>query len=40
LDSMRLAARSLDRPDATQVIAEQLWLLERGNAPEAGRPES
>lgn len=40
LDSMRQAARSLDRPDAAQIIAEQLWLLDRDSAPEAGRPES
>jgi UDP-N-acetylglucosamine--N-acetylmuramyl-(pentapeptide) pyrophosphoryl-undecaprenol N-acetylglucosamine transferase len=40
LDSMRQAARSLDRPDAAQSIAEQLWLLDRDSAPEAGRPES
>ena len=39
LDSMRQAARSLDRPDAAQVIAEQLWLLDRNAPPEAGRPE-
>lgn len=29
LDSMGRAARSLDRPDAAQAIAEQLWLLAR-----------
>jgi UDP-N-acetylglucosamine--N-acetylmuramyl-(pentapeptide) pyrophosphoryl-undecaprenol N-acetylglucosamine transferase len=39
LDSMRQAARSLDRSDAAQVIAEQLWLLARNTAPAAGRPE-
>jgi UDP-N-acetylglucosamine--N-acetylmuramyl-(pentapeptide) pyrophosphoryl-undecaprenol N-acetylglucosamine transferase len=39
LDSMRQAARSLDRPDAAQAIAEQLWLLARNRASEAGRAE-
>jgi UDP-N-acetylglucosamine--N-acetylmuramyl-(pentapeptide) pyrophosphoryl-undecaprenol N-acetylglucosamine transferase len=34
LDSMRQAARSLDRSDAAQAIAEQLWLLARNMAPE------
>jgi UDP-N-acetylglucosamine--N-acetylmuramyl-(pentapeptide) pyrophosphoryl-undecaprenol N-acetylglucosamine transferase len=40
LDSMRQAARSLDRPDAAQAIAEQLWLLAHDRAPEGGRPEA
>ncbi len=39
LNSMRQAARSLDRPDAAQVIAEQLLLLDRNMPPGAGRPE-
>lgn len=39
LHSMRQAARSLDRPDAAQLIAEQLWLLARNRAPEAGGAE-
>jgi UDP-N-acetylglucosamine--N-acetylmuramyl-(pentapeptide) pyrophosphoryl-undecaprenol N-acetylglucosamine transferase len=37
LDSMRQAARSLDRSDAAQALAEQLWLLAHNTSPEAGR---
>jgi UDP-N-acetylglucosamine--N-acetylmuramyl-(pentapeptide) pyrophosphoryl-undecaprenol N-acetylglucosamine transferase len=40
LESMGRAARSLDRLDAAQAIAEQLWLLARRTEPETGGEET
>lgn len=39
LESMRRATKALDRPDAAETIAEQLWLLARSSETDTGRAE-